>query len=87
LSFTRQQAELLFHVLSERNERGSVIINTNLKFSDWTDIFPDTMLTAALVERLTHRDPILDMNGPSYRLERQMNKQKSKAKGSNNKEG
>ena len=76
LSFTRQQAELLFHVLSERNERGSVIITTNLKFSDWTDIFPDTMLTAALVDRLTHRAHILDMNGPSYRLEQRMNKQK-----------
>src|SRR5690606_41938892 len=44
LSFTRNQAELLFHVLSERNERGSVIITTNLEFSRWTEIFPDTML-------------------------------------------
>ena len=87
LSFTRQQAELLFHVLSERNERGSVIITTNLKFSDWTDIFPDTMLTAALVDRLTHRAYILDMNGPSYRLEQQRNSQKSKTKGGEHKEG
>ncbi len=83
LSFTRQQAELLFHILSERNERGSVIITTNLKFSDWTDMFPDTMLTAALVDRLTHRAHILDMNGPSYRLEQRM-KQKSKLEGGEN---
>ncbi len=76
LSFNRQQAELLFHVLSERNERGSVIITTNLQFSDWTAIFPDTMLTAALVDRLTHRAHILDMNGPSYRIEQRMKKSK-----------
>ncbi|MGI6468195.1 MAG: ATP-binding protein [Syntrophomonadaceae bacterium] len=69
-------AELLFHVLSERNERGSVIITTNLEFSRWTEIFPDTMLTAALVDRLTHRAHILDMNGPSYRLEQRLKKQK-----------
>lgn len=77
LSFNRQQAELLFHVLSERNERGSVIITTNLQFSDWTEIFPDTMLTAALVDRLTHRAHILDMNGPSYRIEERMKKRNS----------
>ena len=76
LSFTRNQAELLFHVLSERNERGSVIITTNLEFSRWTEIFPDTMLTAALVDRLTHRAHILDMNGPSYRLEQRLKKQR-----------
>lgn len=72
LSFTRQQAELLFHILSERNERGSVIITTNLEFSRWTEIFPDTMLAAALVDRLTHRAHILDMNGPSYRLDQRL---------------
>lgn len=81
LSFTRQQAELLFHILSERNERGSVIITTNLKFSDWTEIFPDTMLTAALIDRLTHRAHILDMNGPSYRLEQRMKKKKDDPEG------
>lgn len=68
LSFDRQQAELLFHVLSERNERGSVMITTNLEFSRWEEIFPDSMLTAALVDRLTHRAHILNMNGDSYRL-------------------
>jgi DNA replication protein DnaC len=76
LSFTRDQAELLFHVLSERNERGSVIITTNLEFSRWTDIFPDPMLTAALIDRLTHRAYILDMNGPSYRLEQRIKKKR-----------
>ena len=77
VSFTRAQAELLFQVLSERNERGSVIITTNLEFSRWTEMFPDTMMTAALVDRLTHHAHILNMNGESYRL-----KDKIKKKGS-----
>jgi DNA replication protein DnaC len=69
LSFTKPQSELLFHVLSDRNERGSVIITTNLEFSKWGDIFPDSMMTAALVDRLTHNAHILDMNVASYRLQ------------------
>lgn len=85
LSFNRHQAELLFHVLSERNERGSVIITTNLEFSRWTEIFPDTMLTAALIDRLTHRAHILDMNGDSYRLDQRMKKQKSRKDGGSQK--
>ncbi len=81
LSFNRQQAELLFHVLSERNERGSVIITTNMEFSRWTEIFPDTMMTAALIDRLTHRAHILDMNGDSYRLDQRMKRQKPRKDG------
>lgn len=68
LTFSKTHAELLFHVLSGRNERGSVIITTNLEFSRWDELFPDTMLTAALIDRLTHRGHILNMNGDSYRL-------------------
>src|SRR5690606_7767959 len=68
LTFSKAQAELLFHVLSGRNERGSVIITTNLEFSRWSELFPDTMLTGALVDRLTHHGHILNMNGDSYRL-------------------
>ena len=68
LTFSKVHAELLFHVLSGRNERGSVIITTNLEFSRWGELFPDTMLTGALVDRLTHYAHILNMNGDSYRL-------------------
>ena len=50
LTFSKAQAELLFHILSDRNERGSVIITTNLEFSRWSELFPDTMLTGALVD-------------------------------------
>jgi DNA replication protein DnaC len=68
LSFSRQQSELLFQVISERSERASLIISTNLEFSKWVDFFADPMLTAALVDRVTHRAHILNMNGDSYRL-------------------
>ena len=68
VSFPRHSAELLFQVISERSERGSVIINTNLDFSKWDQIFSDHMLVAALVDRVTFKSHILNMNGDSYRL-------------------
>lgn len=68
LSFSKQQAELLFQVISERSERSSLIISTNLEFSKWVDFFGDPMLTAALVDRVTYRAHILNMNGESYRF-------------------
>jgi DNA replication protein DnaC len=76
LTFTKPQAELLFHQLSVRNERGSVAITTNLEFSHWGEFFPDTMLTAALIDRLTHHSHILNMNGESYRLKQRMRQAK-----------
>lgn len=70
VSFTKDQSEpeLLFHTLSARNEKGSVMITTNLEFSKWTELFPDPMLAAAMIDMITHRSHILDMNGASYRL-------------------
>lgn len=72
LTFSRPHAELLFHVLSNRNERGSVIITTNLEFSHWGELFPNDMLTAALIDRLTHNAHILNMNAESYRLKERL---------------
>lgn len=72
LTFSKPHAELLFHVLSNRNERGSVIITTNLEFSRWGELFPNEMLTAALIDRLTHRAHILNMNAESYRLKQRL---------------
>ena len=69
VSFDRFQSELLFKVIAERSERGSVIVTTNLPFSEWTTLFENTALVAALVDRLTFRSYILDMNGESYRLD------------------
>lgn len=76
LTFSKSHAELLFHILSDRNERGSVMITTNLEFSRWTEIFPNEMLTAALIDRLTHNAHILNMNAESYRLQQRMRKGK-----------
>lgn len=81
LTFSRPQAELLFHVLSERNERGSVIVTTNLEFSRWNEIFPDLMMTVALVDRLTHHAYILNMNGESYRLKQRLKRASSENAG------
>ena len=61
-------AELLFEVFSQRYERGSVLVTTNLPFDEWTDVFGSERLTGALLDRLTHHAHILEMNGDSYRL-------------------
>jgi DNA replication protein DnaC len=61
-------AELLFEVFSQRYERGSTIVTSNLPFEDWTSILGSERLTGALLDRLTHHVHILTMNGDSYRL-------------------
>ena len=61
-------AELLFEVFSQRYERGSVLVTTNLPFDEWTDVFGSERLTGALLDRLTHHVHILEMNGDNYRL-------------------
>lgn len=68
LSFNRHQSELLFKVTSDRSEKSSTIVTTNLPFSKWTDLFENTTMVAALIDRLTYRSHVLDMNGDSYRL-------------------
>ena len=61
-------AELLFEVFSQRYERGSTIVTSNLPFDEWTSVFGSERLTGALLDRLTHHVHILEMNGESYRL-------------------
>ena len=63
-------AELLFEVFSQRYERGSILVTTNLPFDGWTGVFGSERLTGALLDRLTHHVHILEMNGDSYRLKR-----------------
>jgi DNA replication protein DnaC len=60
--------ELLFELISQRYERGSTVITSNLPFKEWTEIFGSERLTGALLNRLTHQVSILEMNGDSYRL-------------------
>ena len=61
-------AELLFEVFSQRYERGSTVVTSNLPFDEWTGVFGSERLTGALLDRLTHHVHILEMNGDSYRL-------------------
>lgn len=66
--FSKEGAELLFQVLAERHEKKSVIITTNLGFGDWTQIFGDPTLTAALLDRITHKAHVINCSWESYRL-------------------
>ena len=66
---SREEMEVLFTLLAERYERGSVLLTSNLPFSKWEDIFKDPMTTAAAIDRLVHHCIILELNIPSYRME------------------
>lgn len=65
----REEMEVLFTLLAERYERGSVMITSNLPFSKWEALFKDPMTTAAAIDRLVHHSVILELNVPSYRVE------------------
>ena len=68
LALPEGAAELVFQVLSERHERGSLIITTNLPFGEWTKVFPDPRLAKAVVDRLTHRAHIIETGTESWRF-------------------
>lgn len=72
-------AELLFEVFSQRYERGSTIVTSNLPFEDWTSVLHSERLTGALLDRLTHHVHILTMNGDSYRLKQSSGRRRSSA--------
>ncbi len=63
ISFDKEGSELLFTFLSLRAERKSTIITTNLSFDRWNEIFNDAVLTAALIDRMTHKSYVINMNG------------------------
>ena len=65
----RQEMEVLFTLLAHRYERGSLMVTSNLPFSEWEKIFKDPMTTAAAIDRVVHHSVILELNIPSYRLE------------------
>lgn len=77
--FHQDAANLLSQVINDRYERHSTIITTNLSFPDWTQLFGTQQLTAALLDRLTHRCHILEMNGESYRFKESLRRQKKKS--------
>jgi DNA replication protein DnaC len=74
-------AELLFEVFSQRYERGSTIVTSNLPFEDWTSVLGSARLTGALLDRLTHHVHILTMNGDSYRLKQSTGRRRVRVAG------
>lgn len=74
----RSEMEVLFTLLAERYERGSVMITSNLPFSKWEQIFKDPMVTAAAIDRLVHHSVILELNIESYRIEAAKKKKNKK---------
>jgi len=78
--FSKEGAELLFQILAERHERKPVIITTNKGFGDWTEIFGDPSLTAALLDRVTHNAHVINCTWDSYRLKETLRKEKNRKK-------
>jgi DNA replication protein DnaC len=78
LSFSRGGAELLFQLFADRYERRSLLLTSNLGFGDWGQVFQGERMTAALLDRLTHRCHIFEMNGESYRFRESMKAKKTK---------
>lgn len=67
-SFSKEAGEVLFNLLSSRNEAGSIIITSNLTIDKWVEIFKDKILTGAIIDRLTNKAHLIDMSGESYRI-------------------
>ena len=79
VSFDKEGCEILFNLLSNRNDKGSIIITTNLTFDRWEEIFKDTMLTGAMVDRLAYKAHIMDLSRDvSHRYEETIKWQKEK---------
>lgn len=76
---SRDEMEVLFALLADRYERGSVLLTSNLPFSQWERIFQDPMTTAAAIDRLVHHSIILELNLPSYRLEESKKRNETEA--------
>jgi len=72
LPFTKDGGQLLFQLCSNLNERNSIIVTTNLRFGDWKQVFGDEKMTAALLDRLTHKATILEFVGESYRFRQRL---------------
>jgi DNA replication protein DnaC len=78
LAFDSRNADLLFQVVSRRYERKSLILTTNLAFSDWPSIFPNASCATALIDRVVHHADILTIEGESYRLHEAMERKQSR---------
>jgi DNA replication protein DnaC len=82
VQYSREEMEVMFTLLAERYERGSVMLTSNLPFSGWEAIFKDPMTTAAAIDRLVHHSVIVELNIPSYRAEQAKKARQSPGDGS-----
>ncbi|MFH2012041.1 MAG: IS21-like element helper ATPase IstB [Pseudomonadota bacterium] len=78
--FSKEGAQLIFQILAERHERIPVIITTNMGFGDWTQIFGDANMTAALLDRITHKAHVINCTWESYRLKETLKNKKRSSK-------
>jgi DNA replication protein DnaC len=83
LQESRDDMEVVFTLLAERYERGSVLMTSNLAFSKWEAIFKDAMMTAAAIDRLVHHSVIIELNIPSYRVEHALKNQEAESQDEN----
>jgi hypothetical protein len=74
MPITKEQANLLFQLISMRYERGSIILTSNYNFEDWGKVFQDDVVAAAIIDRLVHHAKIFYINGTSYRLKNKLKK-------------
>jgi DNA replication protein DnaC len=77
---SRDDMEVVFTLLAERYERGSVLMTSNLAFSKWEGIFKDAMMTAAAIDRLVHHSVIIELNIASYRVEEAKKRQEAEGR-------
>src|SRR5258708_20222528 len=78
---SRDDMDVIFTLLAERYERGSVLMTSNLPFSKWEGIFKDAMMTAAAIDRLVHHSVIIELDIPSYRVEEAKKKEQAENEG------
>jgi DNA replication protein DnaC len=72
--------QLLFQVISDRYERGSILLSSNLEFSEWTQIFHEERMTAAILDRLVHNSRIVLFKGNSFRIEESLKRKSNNSK-------
>jgi len=78
LPIDKQGAHLLFQIISQRYERGSIILTCNRAFKEWGEIFHDNVIASAVIDRLIHHSTVVQINGESYRVKDRKNKRKLK---------